>query len=56
MENVELKRSWPYHLLGIMVVLIWGVTFVNSKVLLNHGLMAHEILHSAFFSHGSVYG
>lgn len=25
------------------MVLIWGVTFVNSKVLLNHGLQAHEI-------------
>lgn len=24
-------------------MLIWGVTFVNSKVLLNHGLQAHEI-------------
>ena len=43
MERMELRRSWPYHLLGIIVVLIWGVTFVNSKVLLNHGLMAHEI-------------
>ena len=43
MGNMELRRSWPYHLLGIIVVLTWGVTFVNSKVLLNHGLMAHEI-------------
>lgn len=43
MENMELRKSWPYHLLGIIVVLTWGVTFVNSKVLLNHGLMAHEI-------------
>ncbi len=32
-----------YHIIAIIVVLIWGVTFVNSKVLLNHGLMAHEI-------------
>lgn len=34
---------WPYHLLSVAVVLVWGVTFVNSKVLLNHGLQAHEI-------------
>lgn len=32
-----------YHIISIIVVLIWGVTFVNSKVLLNHGLQAHEI-------------
>jgi drug/metabolite transporter (DMT)-like permease len=34
---------WHYHLIAILVVLTWGVTFVNSKVLLNHGLEAHEI-------------
>lgn len=43
MKNMDFRQSWPYHLLGILVVLTWGVTFVNSKVLLNHGLMAHEI-------------
>lgn len=32
-----------WHLLAVAVVLIWGVTFVNSKVLLNHGMQAHEI-------------
>lgn len=35
--------NWFYHVIAIIVVLIWGVTFVNSKVLLNHGLQAHEI-------------
>lgn len=39
----SLPRTWPHHLVGIAVVLCWGVTFVNSKVLLNHGLLAHEI-------------
>lgn len=38
-----LPRTWFYHVVGIAVVLCWGVTFVNSKVLLNHGLQAHEI-------------
>lgn len=32
-----------YHLLAIVIVLIWGCTFVNSKILLRHGLEAHEI-------------
>lgn len=36
-------RLWLYHLISIVVILIWGTTFVSSKVLLNHGLQAHEI-------------
>lgn len=32
-----------YHIIGILVVLVWGATFVNSKVLLTHGMEAHEI-------------
>lgn len=32
-----------YHLLAAVIVLIWGCTFVNSKVLLIEGLAAHEI-------------
>ena len=27
-----------YHIIGILVVLVWGATFVNSKVLLTHGM------------------
>ena len=27
-----------YHLLAILTIAIWGVTFVNTKVLLQHGL------------------
>lgn len=38
-----MKKTWAYHLIAIIVVLIWGETFVSSKVLLNHGLQAHEI-------------
>lgn len=38
-----MSKMWHYHLIAILVVLTWGVTFVNSKVLLNHGLEAHEI-------------
>ena len=32
-----------YHLMAIMVIMIWGVTFVNTKVLLGHGMDAAEI-------------
>lgn len=32
-----------YHIIAIIVVLIWGCTFVNSKVLLQHGMEPHEI-------------
>lgn len=46
--GTQAARRWPYHLLSIVVVLIWGVTFVNSKVLLNHGLQAHEIFTMRF--------
>lgn len=38
-----MKHYLPYHILAAAVVFVWGVTFVNSKVLLNHGLQAHEI-------------
>ena len=31
------------HAVAIMVVLIWGVTFINSKVLLQHGMTPEEI-------------
>lgn len=37
------KGRIGYHLLAAAIVLIWGCTFVNSKVLLMHGLAAHEI-------------
>ncbi len=37
------KNGFWYHIIAIVVVLIWGCTFVNSKVLLQHGLSPHEI-------------
>ena len=36
------SKFW-IHFLAAVVVLIWGCTFINSKVLLNHGMEAHEI-------------
>ena len=32
-----------YHLLAICVIAVWGTTFVNTKVLLQHGLTPAEI-------------
>jgi len=36
-------KNLRYHLLAIMTIAIWGVTFVNTKVLLHHGLHPIEI-------------
>ena len=36
-------KSIGYHLLAILTIAIWGVTFVNTKVLLMHGLQPMEI-------------
>ena len=36
-------KNLGYHLLAIAIIAIWGVTFVNTKVLLQHGLQPMEI-------------
>jgi drug/metabolite transporter (DMT)-like permease len=42
MEKIKNNRVF-YHILAITIVMIWGVTFVNSKVLLNAGMRPEEI-------------
>ena len=42
MNKIFYSKFW-IHFLAAVVVLIWGCTFINSKVLLNHGMEAHEI-------------
>ena len=37
------KNNIVYHIIAIITVLIWGGTFINSKILLQHGLEPHEI-------------
>ena len=32
-----------YHLLALLVVLVWGVSFINTKVLLGRGETPTEI-------------
>lgn len=38
-----MKSTIKYHITAILVVLIWGCTFVNSKVLILHGMTPEEI-------------
>ena len=37
------KSNIIYHITAIIVVLLWGCTFVNSKVLILHGMTPEEI-------------
>ena len=43
-----MKSGLFYHLVALVVVGIWGVTFINSKILLQHGLTPHEIFELRF--------
>ena len=45
---MELKHGY-YHLIAILVVAIWGLTFISTKVLINHGLTPQEIFFYRFF-------
>lgn len=44
---MELKRGY-YHLFAILTVAIWGLTFIATKVLINHGLSPQEIFFYRF--------
>ena len=44
---MELKHGY-YHLIAILVVTIWGLTFISTKVLINHGLTPQEIFFYRF--------
>ncbi len=37
------KKYW-YHLIAIFTVIVWGTTFVSTKLLINYGLSPIEIL------------
>ena len=36
-------KHFGYHLLAVITVIIWGTTFVSTKVLLQHGMQPMEI-------------
>lgn len=42
------SKSITYHLLAILIVAIWGTTFVSTKVLLSHGLSPSAIFFLRF--------
>lgn len=37
------KKNYTYHIIAILVVGIWGLTFISTKVLIGHGLSPQEI-------------
>ena len=61
---MERNRTWMGHLAALATILIWGSTFVSSKVLLNSGLDPADIFFyrflmayicMLFFCHGQGY-
>lgn len=44
---MKLKHGY-YHLIAILTVAIWGLTFISTKVLINHGLSPQEIFFYRF--------
>ena len=40
--------NWLGHIVAILVITVWGTTFVSSKVLLNYGISPDEIFLSRF--------
>ncbi len=43
------NENWTYHILAFAVVVIWGTTFISTKVLINNGLSAIDIFIARFF-------
>ena len=44
---MELKHGY-YHLIAILTVSIWGLTFIATKVLIGYGLTPQEIFFYRF--------
>ncbi len=42
------KGTSFYHLLAFLTVVVWGTTFIATKVLIEHGLSPHEIFFLRF--------
>ena len=36
-------KNYTYHLVAVLTVGIWGLTFISTKVLIGHGLSPQEI-------------
>lgn len=37
------KKDYTFHLIAVLIVGIWGLTFISTKVLIGHGLSPQEI-------------
>lgn len=42
------KKGYTYHLIAVLVVGIWGLTFISTKVLIGNGLSPQEIFFLRF--------
>ena len=42
-----MKTAW-YHIIALLIVIVWGTTFVSTKVLLHHGLSPKDIFFYRF--------
>lgn len=54
-ENNFKTAGW-YHVMAAVTVMIWGTTFVSTKVLIKYGLSPVDILFYRFYWHISVSG
>ena len=43
-----IKSKFLYHLIAMVTVAIWGITFVSTKILIQHGLSPSEIFFYRF--------
>lgn len=46
---MKADNSYIYHLIAVLVVCVWGVTFISTKVLIGCGLSPQEIFLLRFF-------
>lgn len=46
---MQKSKAYWYHIITILTVIIWGTTFVSTKVLIGYGLSPIEILFYRFF-------
>ncbi len=46
----ENDKKILYHLIAVAVALTWGCTFVNSKILILHGMSPEEISPCGLFT------
>ena len=40
---MSVTKNYTYHLIAILVIAVWGLTFISTKVLIEFGLSPQEI-------------